>query len=177
MARKLFDNPFIRWETGKIITKKNDTLVGDIILKEQSQHSRLPRRVKLKDSTGKRKTYSANKISKFSRGENKFVTLEFNGYHYFAQEVFKEELTIYYSRIDSPTFWVTIPSTFVSAPIPLSAKDYFYIKVDNKILGPVMSDNLDSFIKYTCVCDINYKRSKIHTYDIYMILVYLNNQL
>lgn len=180
MARNLFDDPYSVWRLGEIITKKNDTLVGSIKLKKQSRYTRLPRHVKIEDSIGKQKSYSAKKISKFNRGEKKYVALEFNGYHYFIQQVFTDKLVIYHGIYFEPDFKYTAISSLITLGhvnvytiLPINV---FYIKVGNKILGPTTLHNLGSFIKYTCVCDLKYEKSDLHIYDIYLILVYLNSQ-
>lgn len=174
-AMQLFDNPYSRWEAGKVITKENDTLVGNILLAEPPIKNSLPIRVLLEDSSGKQKSYKADKIYKFNRGKIKYVSRKFGSYRCFAQEVFKAKVTIYYGKFPRTISAVSI-TPGVLIPYPLSAKDVFYFERDNKITGPIKANNLDSFIKRTCSCKIKYRKSDLHIYDIYQVLVYLSSQ-
>ena len=173
-AMQLFKNPYLLWEEGKIITKENDTLIGLVLLEKQNING-LPIRISFEDTSGKQKSYKADKIYKFNMGKKKYVSLKVESYSFFVQKVFADKVNIYYGKYAGTTNAVFI-TPGIPIPYSQSGKDVFYFVKDNKILGPIKSNNLDSFIKRTCSCKIKYKKSDIRIYDIYLILVYLNSQ-
>lgn len=173
-AMKLFNNSYLLWEEGNIITKENDTLIG-LVLMEKRNINGLPIRVSFEDTSGKQKSYNADKIYKFNMGKKKYVSLKVESYSFFAQKVFEDKVNIYFVK-----YARTIKAVYLNPGIPVpylkSGKDVFYFEKDNKISGPIKSNKLDSFLKHTCSCKIKYKKSDILNYDIYLILIYLNSQ-